>query len=153
MEQDLEQAFAYYRKGAEREDLNSLCRLARCYALGIGTRKDREKASALAQEILSRDWEESGELEDYGARAELEALREKAAVESASAAEAKALLSALAAAAQELLDRDEAVRQELSAGEASAVEGTGARKAVTPGLPEGSEQGTRRRRVPFVCLF
>lgn len=69
------QAFAYYRKGAEREDLNSLCRLARCYALGIGTRKDREKASALAQEILSRDWEESGELEDYGARAELEALR------------------------------------------------------------------------------
>ena len=72
MEQDLEQAFAYYRKGAEREDLNSLCRLARCYALGIGTRKDREKASALAQEILSRDWEESGELEDYGARAELE---------------------------------------------------------------------------------
>ena len=75
VEQDLEQAFAYYRKGAEREDLNSLCRLARCYALGIGTRKDREKASALAQEILSRDWEESGELEDYGARAELEALR------------------------------------------------------------------------------
>ena len=48
---------------------------------------------------------------------ELEELRRKEAVESASASEAKALLSALAAAAQELLDRDEAVRQELSAGE------------------------------------
>ena len=49
--------------------------------------------------------------------AEMEALRQKEAVESASASEAKALLSALAAAAQELMDRDEAVRQELSAGE------------------------------------
>ena len=48
---------------------------------------------------------------------ELETLREKEAMEHASAAEAKALLSALAAAAQELLDRDEAVRQELAAGE------------------------------------
>ena len=42
-------------------------------------------------------------------QAELEALREKAAVESASAAEAKALLSALAAAAQELLEYAEYV--------------------------------------------
>ena len=75
MEQDLERAFEYYQKGAELEDLNSLCRLVRCYALGIGTQKDREKASALAREILSRNWEETGELEDYGARAELEALR------------------------------------------------------------------------------
>lgn len=43
VEQDLEQAFEYYQKGAELEDLNSLCRLVRCYALGIGTQKDREK--------------------------------------------------------------------------------------------------------------
>ena len=50
-------------------------------------------------------------------QAELEALRQKEAVETASAAEARALLSALAAAAQELLDRDEAVRQELAEGE------------------------------------
>ena len=67
-------------------------------------------------------------------QAELEALREKAAVESASAAEAKALLSALAAAAQELLDRDEAVRQELSAGEArisqTHAEGDGVRREL-----------------------
>ena len=48
---------------------------------------------------------------------EMEALREKEAVETACAAEARALLSALDAAAPELLDRDEAVRQELSAGE------------------------------------
>ena len=44
---------------------------------------------------------------------ELEELRQKEALETATAAEAKALLSALAAAAQEVLDRDEAVRQEL----------------------------------------
>lgn len=75
VEQDLEQAFAYYRKGAEREDLNSMCRLARCYALGLGTQQDRDKAAGLAREILAQNWEESGELEDYGARAELEALR------------------------------------------------------------------------------
>ena len=50
-------------------------------------------------------------------QAELEALRQKEAVETASAAESRALLSALAAAAQELLDRDEAVRQELAEGE------------------------------------
>ncbi|MDE6107962.1 MAG: chromosome segregation protein SMC, partial [Oscillospiraceae bacterium] len=49
--------------------------------------------------------------------AEMEALRQKEAVETASAAEAKALLSALAAAAQEVLDRDGALRQELAAGE------------------------------------
>ncbi len=48
---------------------------------------------------------------------EMEALRQKEAVETASAAEAKALLSALAAAAQEVLDRDSSLRQELSAGE------------------------------------
>ena len=45
--------------------------------------------------------------------AELERLREQAALETANAAEAKALLSALAAAAQEVLDRDETVRREL----------------------------------------
>ncbi len=48
---------------------------------------------------------------------ELERLRAKEAMETASAGEAKALLSALAAAAQELYDRDEALRQELNVGE------------------------------------
>ena len=75
VERDPERAFEYYRKGAEREDLNSMCRLARCHALGLGTRQDREKAAKLAREILAQNWEETGELEDYGAREELEALR------------------------------------------------------------------------------
>jgi len=44
---------------------------------------------------------------------ELEQLRQRQAVETADAGEAKALLSALAAAAQEVLDRDSAARQEL----------------------------------------
>lgn len=65
---------------------------------------------------------------------EMEALRQKEAVETASAAEARALLSALAAAAQEVLDRDEAVRQELAAGEerlaAAQVERAGAQKEL-----------------------
>ena len=43
---------------------------------------------------------------------ELEQLRQRQAVETAGAADAKALLSALAAAAQEVLDRDETVRRE-----------------------------------------
>lgn len=67
-------------------------------------------------------------------QAELETLREREAVETASAAEARALLSALAAAAQELLDRDEAVRQDLAAGEdriaAARVEEEGLRKKL-----------------------
>ena len=55
-------------------------------------------------------------------REELQRLREKEAVETASASEARALLSALAAAAQELLDRDEAVHRELAEGEARLEE-------------------------------
>ncbi len=65
---------------------------------------------------------------------ELESLRQKEAMETASAAEAKALLSALAAAAQELLDRDEAVRQELAEGERkladTKAEGDGVRREL-----------------------
>ena len=65
---------------------------------------------------------------------EMEALRQKEAVETASAAEARALLSALAAAAQEVMDRDEAVRQELAAGEerltAAESERDGAQKEL-----------------------
>ena len=45
---------------------------------------------------------------------ELEQLRQRQAMENASASEAKALLSALAAAAQEVLDRDAAVRREMA---------------------------------------
>ena len=64
---------------------------------------------------------------------ELEELRQKEAMETATAAEAKALLSALAAAAQEVLDRDETVRQELRELD-SRLEG-GAPPSVRPGRP------------------
>jgi chromosome segregation protein len=66
---------------------------------------------------------------------ELEALRRKEAVETASAAEARQLLSALSAAAQELFDRDASVRRELAAGAeklaASCTERDAAEKAHT----------------------
>ena len=87
----------------------------------IGEKQDRLTALAARMEEL-----QAGRTEKQAAAArlsgaagslagELEELRRKEAVETASAAEAKALLSALAAAAQELLDRDEALRQELAA--------------------------------------
>ncbi|MEG0765922.1 MAG: chromosome segregation protein SMC, partial [Pseudoflavonifractor sp.] len=71
--------------------------------------------------------------------AEMEALRQKEAVESASASEARALLSALAAAAQELLDRDEAVRQELSAGEDRLGETMAEEKSAHAALDQARE--------------
>ena len=71
--------------------------------------------------------------------AELEGLRQKEAVEHASAADAKALLSALAAAEQELLDRDESLRQELSAGEERLNEAKTAREEAAAALDKARE--------------
>uniref|UniRef100_UPI002616CAEA chromosome segregation protein SMC n=1 Tax=uncultured Intestinimonas sp. TaxID=1689265 RepID=UPI002616CAEA len=73
-------------------------------------------------------------------RSELEALRAKAADETASAAEAKALLSALAAAAQEILDRDNGVRQELSVGEWKLEENRKANDQVKDELDKAREE-------------
>ena len=56
------------------QDLNCKCALARCYAQGIGTRKNRKKALELCREILSKEYS-YGELEDFGTREELEATR------------------------------------------------------------------------------
>ena len=70
---------------------------------------------------------------------EMEALRQKEAVENASASEAKALLSALAAAAQELYDRDERVRQELSAGEEQLAQTEGERQQAGQQLEKAQE--------------
>ena len=76
------------------------------------------RRSGLEGELAAARQADQDERRNAGTlQSELEALREKEAVENASAVEAKALLSALAAAAQELLDRDESVRQELAAGE------------------------------------
>jgi len=70
---------------------------------------------------------------------EMEALRQKEAVESASAGEARALLSALAAAAQELYDRDEAVRQEVAAGEERLTETEAEAKTAKAELDQARE--------------
>ena len=76
------------------------------------------EAGELREQLEQRQREAQEAQHSAGTLAgEMEALRQKEAVEAASAGEARALLSALAAAAQELYDRDEAVRQELSAGE------------------------------------
>ncbi len=82
-----------------------------------------------------------------GLAAELEALREKETVETASAAEAKALLSALAAAAQELMDRDEAVRQELSTGEDRLREAEESRNAAVAELEQAREDRDALKNV------
>ncbi len=71
---------------------------------------------------------------------ELERLREKQDMESATAAEAKALLSALAAAAQEVLDRDEAVRQELNALEERLTQAKAEEKAAAKQLADAVEE-------------
>ncbi len=74
------------------------------------------EAEELRTQLLSRrEHAEETARSAGGLIGEMEALRAKEAVETASAGEAKALLSALAAAAQELMDREEAVRRELSA--------------------------------------
>ncbi len=70
---------------------------------------------------------------------ELEALRQKEAVETASAADAKALISALAAAAQEVLDRDEAMRRELAEGEERLKEAQTARSQTAQALDQAKE--------------
>ncbi len=70
---------------------------------------------------------------------ELEALRQKQTVETASAADAKALLSALTAAAQELFDREEAVGKELIEQKERLEQLTANRDAVEKELREAQE--------------
>ena len=71
---------------------------------------------------------------------ELERLREKQEMETATAAEARALLSALAAAAQEILDRDEAVRQELHALDQRLEQAAAEEKAAKKKLADAREE-------------
>ncbi len=70
---------------------------------------------------------------------ELEALRRKQTMETASAAEARALLSALTAAAQELYDREEAVRKELMGQKERLSQLTDAREQVAQELAQAQE--------------
>ena len=70
VEANAQQAFDYYQKGAQQDDTNCRCRLARCYAQGIGTVQNHEKALELCQAVLKKRYP-LNELEDFGTRAEL----------------------------------------------------------------------------------
>jgi len=99
-----------------------------------------KEAQALTEKLTARQAEADELGKNAGSlAAEMEALRQKEAVETASAAEAKALLSALAAAAQEVMDRDSAVRQELSAGEEKLTEVAAERQAARKELDQARE--------------
>ena len=114
-------------------------------AAQIGERQARleeldGQAAGLRKELAHRQDEASSASRSAGVIAqELEQLRQKEAVENASAAEAKALISALAAAAQEVLDRDETVRQELSAGEERLREAEETRRQAAQELDQARE--------------
>ena len=98
------------------------------------------EAEALRAQLRERQRSAEDASRNAGAlAAEMEVLRQKEAVETASAAEARALLSALAAAAQELMDRDEAVRQELAAGEGRLAETETERKTASEELNQARE--------------
>ena len=99
-----------------------------------------EQRSALQEELEGRRREEQEAAHSVGSlAAELETLRQRESMETASAADAKALLSALAAAEQELLDRDESLRQELSAGEERLEESRAARQEAAGALDKAQE--------------
>ena len=78
---------------------------------------------------------------------ELERLREKQAMESATAAEAKALLSALAAAAQEVLDRDQTVRRELQELDARLEQAGDELKAARKACNDAQEERDAAKNV------
>ena len=78
---------------------------------------------------------------------ELERLREKQAMESATAAEAKALLSALAAAAQEVLDRDQTVRRELQELDARLEQAGDELKAASKACNDAQEERDAAKNV------
>ena len=77
-----------------------------------------EEVGKLRQELQARQSDADAAARSAGTLAdEMEALRQREAMESASAGETRALLSALAAAKQELESRSAAVAEELEAGE------------------------------------
>ena len=100
-----------------------------------------EKEMEALRELLNQKAQET---EEAGRTAgtladELEALRRKQAMETASAADARALLSALTAAAQELFDREEAVGKELIEQKERLEQLTADRDAVQEELTKAQE--------------
>ncbi|MBU5434179.1 chromosome segregation protein SMC [Pseudoflavonifractor sp. MSJ-37] len=99
------------REGSLDEQIRS--RKDRLAAIAAETADIRTALTEQEQEAVRLSGQ-AGELDG-----QLQELRRKAELDTASAAEAKALLSALAAAAQELLDRDEAIRRSIAEEEES----------------------------------
>ncbi|MEG2454715.1 MAG: chromosome segregation protein SMC [Oscillospiraceae bacterium] len=100
-----------------------------------------EQVTSLREELAQKAADAETEGRHAGTMAdELENLRRKEAMETASAAEAKALLSALAAAAQELYDREEAVSQELLEQQNRRDEAEKTRTAVAEELQNACEE-------------
>ena len=111
-----------------------------------GQRQERlaeieDKLTRMREELRGQSVQAQEAAQSAGTLArELEELRQKEAMETATAAEAKALLSALAAAAQEVLDRDETVRQELRELDSRLEEGRAAQRQARKALAKAVEE-------------
>ena len=129
-----------------RADLDQQEGRADSLAGQIGQRQERlaeieDKLTRMREELRGKSEQAQEAARSAGTLArELEELRQKEAMETATAAEAKALLSALAAAAQEVLDRDETVRQELRELDSRLEEGRAAQRQARKALAQAVEE-------------
>ena len=129
-----------------RADLDQQEDRADSLAGQIGQRQERlaeieDKLTRMREELRGKSEQAQEAAQSAGTLArELEELRQKEAMETATAAEAKALLSALAAAAQEVLDRDETVRQELRELDSRLEEGRAAQRQARKALAKAVEE-------------
>ena len=129
-----------------RADLDQQEGRADSLAGQIGQRQERlaeieDKLTRMREELRGKSEQAQEAARSAGTLArELEELRQKEAMETATAAEAKALLSALAAAAQEVLDRDETVRQELRELDSRLEEGRAAQRQARKALAKAVEE-------------
>ena len=129
-----------------RADLDQQEGRADSLAGQIGQRQERlaeieDKLTRMREELRGKSEQAQEAAQSAGTLArELEELRQKEAMETATAAEAKALLSALAAAAQEVLDRDETVRQELRELDSRLEEGRAAQRQARKALAQAVEE-------------
>ncbi|WP_050623833.1 chromosome segregation protein SMC [Clostridium phoceensis] len=129
-----------------RADLDQQEGRADSLAGQIGQRQERlaeieDKLTRMREELRGKSEQAQEAAQSAGTMArELEELRQKEAMETATAAEAKALLSALAAAAQEVLDRDETVRQELRELDSRLEEGRAAQRQARKALAKAVEE-------------
>ena len=136
-----------------RADLDQQEGRADSLAGQIGQRQERlaeieDKLTRMREELRGKSEQAQEAAQSAGTLArELEELRQKEAMETATAAEAKALLSALAAAAQEVLDRDETVRQELRELDSRLEEGRAAQRQARKALAKAVEERDAAKNV------